>query len=110
MKPYTNPSRKPMMLGGVTRVKRMSGSPKKGEKAPPKGPITVGSMQGATPEEMQMQRREELERLYERSKDNPEDLRRYKMGAEKNTPDGMMMRNIINAGEVDLPPGDQETP
>lgn len=110
MKDYSNPSRKPMMYGGAAKpMKRMSGSPRMGERTVsdkdpvnPKGPTTVGSTQGATPEQEQMQKREMMKRNNSR-----EELKRIATGTSD---DALMAASILREmGEKSaMPPGDPE--
>jgi len=106
-----------MMYGGVApkpkKKKMMSGGPAtpppRTEQVNPKGPTTVGSMQGASKKDEDRQRREELEQMYEQLKDNPKDVTRMKEMAAKNTKEGMMMRSVLqSAGVVEYSMGDKE--
>ena len=105
MKNYTTPTRKPMMYGGDSRMKRMSGSPPAGERKPdrvnPKGATTLAKMQNATPAEIQAQIREDLERM------STEDLMRL---SNESSQEGNIARSILRERGVEgsMPPGDQE--
>lgn len=103
MKDYSNPGRKPMMYGGTAEPKkRMTGSPERGERVNPKGPTTVGSIQGASPMEMKKQKREEMKRNNTKA-----ELQKIANGSGE---DAMMARSILRemGDSGAMPPGDQE--
>lgn len=106
MKQYSNSPRKPMMYGGESRMKRMSGSPQQGEKKPreqmnPKGATTMQDMTGATDAEMQAQEREMLRR-----NNSDDQLRKIAEGQGKRA---LMAREILkNEGKLERRTGPQE--
>lgn len=115
MKMYSNNPRKPMMGGGMamSRMKRMSGTPKnqQGEQRNPEGPTTVGSMQGATKEQEQMQRREMLRREIKQARDegNKAKMERFKKEAGKTGQEAMLIRGILqDMGLAGRSSGDKE--
>lgn len=107
MKLYGNTTRKPMMYGGDSRKKRMSGSPQQGEKKPreqmnPKGATTMQDMTGATDAQMQAQRREELRR-----NNTDDELRKIANGTGS---DAFMAREILKKeGKLGRRTGPQES-
>ena len=120
MKQYTNPSRKPMMYGGDTRMKRSQGSTDKGETKAKESAAANAETQSrlatgrATPKDKelaQQQRRESLTRQIKQAKKDGDaaTLARFKKEAEKTGQDAMIIRGILqDMGMVGRPSGDKE--
>jgi hypothetical protein len=115
MKQYSNPGRKPMMYGGSASMpmKRMSGTPEKqqGERRNPAGPSTIGSTQGATKAQEQMQRRETLTREIKAAKKEKDTalIERFIKASNSQKGDGPIIKGILQReGLIDMPSGDKE--
>lgn len=109
-KAYSNPSRKPMMYGGDTRMKRKTGSTDTGEtrakanaaaNAAVQSRVATGQATDKDKAAMQRQRMEELERM------SIPELRKIASG---NDSDATMARSVLRAkgDKAAMPPGDQE--
>lgn len=116
MKMYSNQPRKPMMGGGMamSRMKRMSGTPEnqQGEQRNPEGPTTIGSIQGATKEQEQMQRRETLTREIRAAKEanDTATLNRFMKAANSPRGDGPIIKGILQRmGMAGMAPAPQES-
>ena len=109
-KAYSNPSRKPMMYGGDTRMKRRSGSTDTGEtrakadaaaNAAVQSRVATGQATDKDKAAMQKQRMEELGRM------TIPELRKIANGSDS---DAMMARSVLRAkgDKGAMPPGDQQ--
>jgi len=110
MKEYSNPSRKPMMAGGDTRMKRQAGSEGMGERraradamanADAQSRLATGRATAADKKADDTQRREEIMRM---PMDKIRDL------AEGSGKDAMIARSVLREkGDTEaMPQGDQE--
>jgi len=110
MKNYTNPSRKPMMAGGETRMKRQQGTMGMGERraradatanADAQSRLATGRATAADRQAADTQRREEIMRM------PMEDIRRMAEGSGK---DAMIARSVLREkGDTEaMPQGDQQ--
>ena len=120
MKQYTNTTRKPMMYGGESRMKRSSGSNDTGEKKAVADMMANADTQSrtatgrATPKDKelaQQQRRETLRREIKQAKEdgNTSKMKKFMQEAGKTGQEAMLIRGILqNMGLVGRSSGDQE--
>lgn len=106
MKQYSNPSRKPMMYGGMTKPKKKMESGGKAmadakANADTQSRVATGRATQKDKAAMQRQRREELGRM------SVADLRKIANG---NDSDAMIARSVLRekGDKGAMPPGDQE--
>ena len=109
MKEYSNPSRKPMMYGGDSRMKRQAGSTGTGERqardamanADAQSRVATGRATAKDKAAMEAQRREELNRM------STADLKKIANGSSN---DALTAVSILRERGVEgaMPPGDPE--
>jgi len=110
MKDYTNPSRKPMMAGGETRMKRQQGTAGMGERraradamanANAQSRVATGQATSADKAAMEKQRREEIMRM------PIDEIRKMAEGSDM---DAMLAKQVLRAkGDSGaMPQGDQQ--
>lgn len=121
MKQYTNSTRKPMMYGGDTRMKRREGSTDTGEKkavanamanAETQTRTATGQATAKDKEAMQQQRRETLRREIKQAKDdnNMAKIARFKKESGSPKGDGPIIKAILqDMGLAERAPAPQET-
>lgn len=121
MKQYSNPTRKPMMYGGDTRMKRREGSEDRGERkamadaaanADMQSRVATGRATAKDKEAMQQQRREMLRREIKQAVDdnNKAKMERFKRESGSPKGDGPIIKGILqDMGMVERAPAPQET-
>jgi hypothetical protein len=121
MKQYTNTTRKPMMYGGDTRMKRNQGSTDQGEKkakadamanAETQSRVATGQATAKDKEAMQQQRREDLQREIKQAKEDGDKaaIQRFMKASISPKGDGPIIKGILqDMGMAERAPAPQET-
>jgi hypothetical protein len=121
MKQYTNTTRKPMMYGGESRMKRSSGSNDMGEKKAVANAMANADTQSrtatgrATPKDKelaQQQRRETLRREIKQAKEDGDKaaIQRFMKASTSLKGDGPIIKGILqDMGMAERAPAPQET-
>jgi|SaaInl25SG_5_DNA_1037380.scaffolds.fasta_scaffold14776_2 hypothetical protein len=117
MKQYSNPSRKPMMYGGMTKPKKkMEGGGKAmadaAANAETQSRVATGQATAKDKEAMQQQRREDLQREIKQAKEDGDKaaIQRFMKASTSPKGDGPIIKGILqDMGMAERAPAPQET-